>query len=300
MHAEHVPLSATGKRLRLRRLRLGVTRGAGAAMASCTWSDEETFVLIEIWGEDSIQAMLEGTRRNKDVFVKIAKAIEERGFSKSAVQCSAKIKRLRLEYKQIRDANSRSGRGRTDWKFYNAMDGVLGTKPATEPPVVVESLRSTGESDGTELEATCDLDGQELEEVHTQCSSSSSQQTTTCETPDNSTHTVPKPSKKGKKRARSEDTLDRMEHIVEKMIKCQEDSEKNYLKFEEKILEMEEKRRKESQEMFMRLMAMTLPPQSGVGLTHSYSMPGFTPVSSPHSNILHPMYSSFMSPEHDN
>ena len=66
--------------LRLRRLRLGVTRGVGAAMASCTWSDEETFVLIEIWGEDSIQAMLEGTRRNKDVFVKIAKAIEERGF----------------------------------------------------------------------------------------------------------------------------------------------------------------------------------------------------------------------------
>ena len=80
MHAEHVPLSATAKRLRLRRLRLGVTRGVGAAMASCTWSDEETFVLIEIWEEDSIQAMLEGTRRNKDVFVKIAKAIEARGF----------------------------------------------------------------------------------------------------------------------------------------------------------------------------------------------------------------------------
>ena len=76
---------------------------------------------------------------------------------------------------------------------------------------------------------------------------------------------------------------------------------KNYLKFEEKILEMEEKRRKESQEMFMRLMAMTLPPQSGVGLAHSCSMPGFTPnVSSPQSNFLHPMYSSFMSPEHDN
>ena len=65
MHAEHVPLSATAKRLRLRRLRLGVTRGVGAAMASCTWSDEETFVLIEIWGEDSIQAMLEGTRRKQ-------------------------------------------------------------------------------------------------------------------------------------------------------------------------------------------------------------------------------------------
>ena len=124
------------------------------------------------------------------------------------------------------------------------MDGVLGMKPATEPLVVVESVRSTGESQGTGLEATCDLDGGELEEVHTQCSSSSSQQSTTSDTPDNYTHTVPKPSKKWKKRARSEDTLDRMEHIVEKMITFQEESENHYLKFEEKILEMEEKRRK--------------------------------------------------------
>ena len=106
------------------------------------------------------------------------------------------------------------------------MDGVLGTKPATEPSVLVECVRSIGESQGTELEATCDLDGQELEEVHTQCSSSSSQQITTSETPDNSTHTVPKASNKGKKRARSEDTLDRMEHIVEKMIKFKEECEK--------------------------------------------------------------------------
>ena len=80
-----------------------------ANKSSCTWSDEETFVLIEIWGEDSIQTMLEETRRNKDVYVKIARAMEERWFSKSAAQCSAKIKRLRFEYKQIRDANSRSG-----------------------------------------------------------------------------------------------------------------------------------------------------------------------------------------------
>ena len=99
IHTKHVPLSATAKRLHLRRLRLGVTGGVGAAMASCkwTWSDEETFVLIEIWGEDSIQAMLEGTRRNKDVFMKIDKVIEERGFSKSAVQCSAKIKRVQTD-----------------------------------------------------------------------------------------------------------------------------------------------------------------------------------------------------------
>ena len=85
IHADHVvPLSGSAKRLRVRHLRLGVTSGVGAAMASkssCTWNDEETFMLIEIWEEDSIQAMLEGTRRNKDVFVKIAGAMEERGLA---------------------------------------------------------------------------------------------------------------------------------------------------------------------------------------------------------------------------
>ena len=171
------------------------------------------------------------------------------------------------------------------------MDEVLGTKPATEPPVVVESIRSTGEFQGTELEATCDLDGGELEEVHTQCSSSSSQQTSSSETLDNyrTSTSVPKPSKKGKKIARSEDTFDRMQHLVEEIITFQEESEKNYLKLKEKILEMEEKRRKESQEMFMRLMAMTVPPQSSVGLALPCSMPGFTPnVSSPHYNFYAP------------
>ncbi len=39
-----------------------------------TWSDEETYKLIEIWGEDNIQAMLEGCRRNKEIFVKISQA----------------------------------------------------------------------------------------------------------------------------------------------------------------------------------------------------------------------------------
>ena len=31
-----------------------------------SWTDEETFKLIELWSEDSIQVMLEGSRRNRD------------------------------------------------------------------------------------------------------------------------------------------------------------------------------------------------------------------------------------------
>ena len=40
-------------------------------MVSCVWTDEETLKLVEILGDDAIQAMLEGSRRNKEVYNKI-------------------------------------------------------------------------------------------------------------------------------------------------------------------------------------------------------------------------------------
>ena len=36
------------------------------------WSDVEVFKLVEIWGEEEIQALLEGCTRNKQVYEKIA------------------------------------------------------------------------------------------------------------------------------------------------------------------------------------------------------------------------------------
>ena len=38
-----------------------------------TWTEEETTKLIEIWSEDAIQAMLEGSRRNREIFIRIKK-----------------------------------------------------------------------------------------------------------------------------------------------------------------------------------------------------------------------------------
>ena len=38
-----------------------------------SWAEEERIKLIEIWSEDVIRAMLEGSRRNKEVLVQISK-----------------------------------------------------------------------------------------------------------------------------------------------------------------------------------------------------------------------------------
>ena len=82
-----------------------------------SWTDEETFRFIELWSEDSIQGMLEGGRRNRDIYAKVVKIMYEAGYEKRVEQCAAKIKKLKFEYRRIRDSNSRTGRGRIEWKF---------------------------------------------------------------------------------------------------------------------------------------------------------------------------------------
>ena len=55
------------------------------------------------------------------------------------------------------------------------------------------------------------------------------------------------------KRKRSHN-MEQMEEIVDKMVKLQE-SERNYMKLEKKMLEMEERRQKHNQEFMMRIFS---------------------------------------------
>ena len=70
-----------------------VTRVCGKSKMA-NWSEEETLKLIQIWSKDSIQAMLEGSKRNKDVYRKISQEMEAAGFSKTSEQCNSKMLRV--------------------------------------------------------------------------------------------------------------------------------------------------------------------------------------------------------------
>ena len=83
--------------------------------------------------------MLQGTKRNKDVFVKISKLMEAEGYMKTGEQCCCKIKKLKFEYKKIKDKNGKTGECWKKWKFSEVLDDVLGHKPATQPPILVKS-----------------------------------------------------------------------------------------------------------------------------------------------------------------
>ena len=73
------------------------------------------------------------------MFKKISSKMTDAVYDKTADQCNSKIRKLKLEYRKIKDSRNKTGTERKEWKFFDAMDAVLGHKPAIEPPVVVES-----------------------------------------------------------------------------------------------------------------------------------------------------------------
>ena len=87
-------------------------------MASgATWSKDEILKLIDIWGQENIQAQLEDSKRNQTVYEKIAKELQEAGYNRTYSQCRDKIKKLRGEYRKIKDKKKKTGEGNKQWDY---------------------------------------------------------------------------------------------------------------------------------------------------------------------------------------
>ena len=75
-------------------------------MASASWSDKEMFKLNEIWGDKSIEAILEGCKRNRDILhVKCRQLDITRHLSN--------VRKLKSEYRKMDNR-----RGRKKWTFF--------------------------------------------------------------------------------------------------------------------------------------------------------------------------------------
>ena len=243
------------------------------------WTREETFKLINLWSEDVIQQQLEGCRRNSLVYRKIADDLGEAGYTRSLEQCRDKIKKLKGEYKKVRDKRETTGEGRyPEWEFFDALDNVLGPKHSTEPPTVVESLQRIGPDDEsqdssgrTTVPVVHSPAPSQITEVgETQPSGSGSQPTGNGTQPSGSetqpagSETQPSGSEsksKKRKRGRSEATNE----LLEKMITMQKSSDQIMMTLEEKRMKMEEKQmeidvqmRREERQFQLQMMQMLM------------------------------------------
>ncbi|XP_062317926.1 1-aminocyclopropane-1-carboxylate synthase-like protein 1 [Osmerus eperlanus] len=89
------------------------------------WSDPEIVELLQLWSDETVQLELESSLRNQHVFDRIAAALRDRSIYRTGDQCREKIKKMKLEYRRIKDNHKLRS-----WKFYDVMDRVLANRPA--------------------------------------------------------------------------------------------------------------------------------------------------------------------------
>ncbi|KAF5901916.1 zinc finger and SCAN domain-containing protein 29-like, partial [Clarias magur] len=124
------------------------------------WHNKETKTLIGIWSEDEVQRELEGTVRNQKVFQKISQRMWDLGYNRSPDRCRVKIKKLKQDYRRLKEYNKRNGTSRKKNQWYDALDAVLGRRAesAGRTESSASLLEAVMSSNGVEDRADTDED----------------------------------------------------------------------------------------------------------------------------------------------
>jgi len=248
------------------------------------WTDNEVGLLISLWGDSTIQAELEGCKKNRDVYERIAKKMREAGFDRTGVQCRDKIKKLKGDYRKVKDHNNQTGNNRKTFRFYDAMNAIMGDKPTTTPPVMIDtslesSFQSQSETDGHEADES-NREGDSNEELQMEKKGKEAEKKgESTDTADTATgpelaydekldekdkkaggkevKAEKPPSQKRKKKEESKkDKVERMlDKFCETIGKSQQESDRLFISLEEKrikldhdLMEMERQRQREESE----------------------------------------------------
>ena len=219
-------------------------------LAMAGWTDAKVLKLIELWKEDGIQEQLEGSRRNKHIYAKLASELTKAGYNKAGEQAHCKVKKLRQEYKKLKDNNGLTGRGRGKWRFFDAMDEILGNHPATCPPVVLDTTEDVDPLDDTLPVSDGEKDDSDTEESSEIRTSSSPQSlvpesnSSNTELPTDSTHES-KQCRRKRKRSKVESFEEVMSKVMKTVTDGLKETDKMFLELEEKRMESEIQQRGE-------------------------------------------------------
>jgi len=92
--------------------------------------------------------------------------MRQKGYDRDWKQCRNKIKNLKKEYRQVKDNNTQTGRGRKTCKNYKELDNILGHRPASVPAVLLDTGTTTNSSSAV-LEDPLSDGAEEREELVT-------------------------------------------------------------------------------------------------------------------------------------
>ena len=242
------------------------------------WLDDETLKLLELWGEESVQTTLEGCTSNKSIYDKIAAELNSSGYTRTGLQCRERIKKLKKDYKKTKDNLNETGNKRKICKFYEQINDILGDRPSTKPAIVIDSSAEQSElttqtcaaSSEDEQEETEDIPGKidQLKEKGKELEFDKQENPgNEPEKEDDKQHTkieMKKELNKKKKRLTREERMEKtMNVVIDKVMKRQRESDDKFvelefkrMKMEERLMEMENERRKEDREFQVRMFSM--------------------------------------------
>lgn len=126
-----------------------------------TWSDKETVLLLEIWGDPQVQQDMKRFPHNTPVYSEIAEKLAACGYRRSADQCYTRIKRLKALYRNCQDKLDKGG-DKSEFKFYNIMEKILDSQPSTSSTKAVDAIEISEDSNSTSVPET-DGDSQSAE-----------------------------------------------------------------------------------------------------------------------------------------
>ncbi|XP_020645457.3 uncharacterized protein LOC110077083 isoform X2 [Pogona vitticeps] len=110
------------------------------------WAYTEVIDLLDIWGEEKMQKLLQSSYRNMDTFQVIASEMAQRGHTRTAQECRTKTKTMRRDYKKAKDSTSTGGR--ITCPFYEQLDRILAGDSAFQLPRRLQTVPLPEESSG--------------------------------------------------------------------------------------------------------------------------------------------------------
>lgn len=90
-----------------------------------TWSDEETALLLQLWGANDAQSELTGNKRNFPVYEKISESMSSMGYMRTASQCREKIKRMKREYSLTKQHHDKRTGPKKNMRFFEQFHKIL-------------------------------------------------------------------------------------------------------------------------------------------------------------------------------
>ncbi|XP_077277310.1 uncharacterized protein LOC143905644 isoform X4 [Temnothorax americanus] len=105
------------------------------------WSHAAIMLLLEEYRLRE-SSMSSGKMSHKKAWDEIARVMNVKGYDVSGKQCMTRINTMKRTYKTVKDHNGRSGNNKRTWKYYDAMESLLGRKPYMEPLTTISSSGS--------------------------------------------------------------------------------------------------------------------------------------------------------------